>query len=199
VNSLFKAEPFLRIEPLHEDILAKRAPADKELSPEQIPLPPSPLLRPANSQDTEIYLSLEIEKLCVTDIITKSNNGSTVPPLSESDALNSSATSSSPTPKAEPKSNHPAWLLKEISVDQAEAITVVSITQSQHNAEEDVQKKSKSELLRCDGQVSENETDVKDSDQVTVMENESETVKDGWDAEEGLTEAFGRLKVLEWR
>jgi len=119
--------------------------------------------------------------------------------LSESDALNSSATSSYPTTKTEPKSNHPAPLIKEISDGQAEAIRACSITQSQHNAEEDVQKKSKSELLKCDGQVSENETDVKDLDEFTVMENEPETVEDGWDAEGALTEAFALLKVAEWR
>ena len=114
VKSLSKAEPFLGIESRHENVPAKRTPEDKELSPEQIPLPPSPLLRPANSQDAETYLSQEIKKLCVTDIITESDNGSAVPPSSEPDAFNSSATSSSPTPKAEPKSssvNHgdPSW------------------------------------------------------------------------------------------
>jgi len=182
VNSLFKAKPFLGIEPLHENVTAKRAPAEKSLSPAQILPPPSPLTRPANSREGEIDLSLEMKRLCVTDIITKSNNSSAVFPLSESDALNSSATPSPPTLQTKPKSNHPAPLIK-ISDDQAEAIAVVSITQSQHNVEEDVQKESKSELLKCDGQESENGT-------VT-------TVKDGWDTEVALTEAFAVLKVAE--
>lgn len=79
VNTLSKAEPFLGIEPLHQNVPARRTPADKELSPEQIPLPPSPLLRPTESQDTDIHLSQEMDKLCVKDITPKPNNGSEVP------------------------------------------------------------------------------------------------------------------------
>ena len=57
--------------PPHENVAAKRAPVEKGLSPGRTPPPLSPLPRPTNSQDGEIYLSLEMEKLCVTDIITK--------------------------------------------------------------------------------------------------------------------------------
>ncbi|KAK4169583.1 T5orf172 domain-containing protein [Cladorrhinum sp. PSN259] len=68
-----------RIELPHQNVPARRTPAGEELSPEQIPLPPSPLLLlppespllpPAKSHDADIHLSLEMDKLCVEDIIT---------------------------------------------------------------------------------------------------------------------------------
>jgi hypothetical protein len=194
-DSLFGTEPFLKIKPLHEDVPAKRAPADKKLSPEQIPLPPSPLLRPVDSQNTlsiqvtEPSPSPEIEKPSVTDIITKSNTSSAVTPSSESNPLNSSATSS-PKPKAKPTSDLPAPLVKEIPGGQEKVITPVSTTQSQHNAGEDGQAKPESELVRCDGQVPENEIKVKDEDEGVVTESKSETGEDGWDEEETLVEVL---------
>ena len=186
---------FFKIKALHEDVPAKRIPADKELSPEQIPLPPLPLLRSVDSQDTlsiqvtEPSPSPEIEKPSVTDIIAKYNTSPAVTSPSESNPLNSSATSS-PKPKAKPTSDLPAPLAKEIPGGQGKAITPASITQSQHNAEEDGQAKPESELVRCDGQVPENEIKVEDEDEGVVTESKSETGEDGWDEEETLVEVL---------
>lgn len=60
-DPLLKWEPLLKSEPVHEEVLAlERIPVKKELSPEQIPLPSSPLPRPSgyhkntdSSQDTK--------------------------------------------------------------------------------------------------------------------------------------------------
>jgi hypothetical protein len=195
-DPLFGTEPFLKINPLYEDVPAKRALADEELSPERIPLPPSPLLRPVDSQDilsmqvTEPGPRLEIEKPSVTNTITKSNTSSVATPSSESkNPLNSSATSS-PKPKSKPTSNLSAPLAKEIPGGQEKAITPASITQSQHNAEEDGQGKPESELVRCERQVPENEIKFKVEDQGVVAKIKSETGEDGWDEEETLVEVL---------
>jgi hypothetical protein len=74
-DSLVWTEPFLKIKPPHEGVPAKGVPADEELSPEHIPLPPSPILQPVDSQYTpsvrvtEPGPSLDIEIQSITDTI----------------------------------------------------------------------------------------------------------------------------------
>jgi hypothetical protein len=195
-DSLFGTESILKTNPLHEDVPAKRALADKELSPERIPLPPSPLLRPADSQDilfmqvTEPGPRPEIENPSVTNIITKSNTSSVATPSSESKNPSNASATSSPKPKSKPASNLSASLAKEIPGGQEKAIAPASITQSQLNAEEDGQGKPESELVRCERQVPENEMKFKDEDLGVVAKIKSETGEDGWDEEETLVEVL---------
>ena len=191
-DSLFGTEPILKTNPLHEDVPAKRALADKGLSPERIPLPPSPLVRPVDSQDilfmqvTEPGPRPEIEKPSVTNIITKSNTSS-----AESKNPSNASATSFPKPKSKPASGLSAPLAKEVPGGQEKAIAPASITQSQHNAEEEGgQGKPESELDRCERQVPKNEIKFKDEDQGVVAKIKSETGEDGWDEEETLVEVL---------
>ena len=196
-DSLFGTEPILKTNPLHEDVPAKRALADKGLSPERIPLPPSPLVRPVDSQDilfmqvTEPGPRPEIEKPSVTNIITKSNTSSVATPSSESKNPSNASATSFPKPKSKPASGLSAPLAKEVPGGQEKAIAPASITQSQHNAEEEGgQGKPESELDRCERQVPKNEIKFKDEDQGVVAKIKSETGEDGWDEEETLVEVL---------
>ncbi|KAI8623512.1 T5orf172 domain-containing protein [Xylariaceae sp. FL1651] len=137
-NILSKTEPFLKTEPLHEDVPAKSTLVNKELSQAQIPQPPSPTIRHIDPQDA---LSIQVSDLDPSP-----------------DLLNSSATSNS-KPGARSTSGLSTSLIQETPRGQKELITSTSIKRSQHD-EESGQAKPKSELAISDGQAPEIEIKV---------------------------------------
>ena len=91
-------------EPVHKEVLAPEGtPATKELPPEQIPLPPSPLLQSTtfpqdtlSSQETKPGPSTGTEETSAIHIITNSDTNITVVDTSSNPKINSSVSLSAP-------------------------------------------------------------------------------------------------------
>ena len=154
-NPLPETESFIKIEPLHEDVLAESTSADKELSLAQIKLALSLIIRPIDPQDARPIQvsdpdpSPEIGNPSAREIITRSKTSPAVTFSSEPNLLKSSATLTS-KPKAKPVSSSPTSQVAGIPGEQEQSTMPTSITQSQHN-EEDGEARHKSELIIRDG------------------------------------------------
>ncbi len=103
-ESLFKTKPLPESEPVHEEVTGTQTtPVKKELPPEQIQLPRSPLLQPLtfpqdtlSSQETKPSPSTGTEETGATDIITNSDTNITVVNTSSSPKTSSSVSPSAP-------------------------------------------------------------------------------------------------------
>jgi hypothetical protein len=133
-ESLFRTEPLPKSEPVREEASAPETTPVQELPPEQIPLPPSPLLQPTtfpqdtlSSQETNPGLRTGTEETSAIDIITNSDTNITVVDTSSNPKINSSVSPSATTlPSATPSEDIPPQTNTHTSTDTTTTTTTTT-------------------------------------------------------------------------